>query len=124
MLTRPTRNILLLIAVVLSVFLVDSNPLAAKLLAVLVLVWLLLLSLSRHFLLARFLGSRKRWREAIAHYERFESTARRLRLGSVSLPFFMSIYTYNGIALAKNNMAFCYMNCDGRHAFRRQGRLS
>jgi tetratricopeptide (TPR) repeat protein len=64
----------------------------------------------RHFFLARFLGSKKLWHEAIAHYETFESRAKKLNLGRLTLPLFLSVYTYDGVALAKNNMAFCYMN--------------
>ena len=111
-LTRPRRNLALLIILVLLPVLFDLRATAVAIpiaVAVVILVGLTLV-FGWHFFVGRSRCAKQDWRAAISHFETFEGTARRLTLGPISLPLFMSLYTFNGVALAKNNLAFCFMN--------------
>lgn len=109
-LTRPNRNIALFATLVLSPLIVDMSAYLIEILLAILVVCAFILIVGWQFFVARYLGKGKHWQAAIDHYKAFEARASKLRLGKVSLPVFMSIYTYSGVALAKNNMAFCYMN--------------
>ena len=108
--TRPRRNLALLVALVLLLFVIDVRAYAVEALTAILIVVGLVLVFGWHFFVARYLGAMKDWSAAINHYEAFEASARRLNFGPISLPLFMSLYTFNGVALAKNNLAFCFMN--------------
>jgi len=108
--TRPRRNLALLGALVLLPLVIDLRAYAVEAVAAFLIVVGLVLVFGWHFFVARYFGARRDWRAAIHHYEVFEASARRLNLGPISLPLFLSLYTFNGVALAKNNLAFCLMN--------------
>lgn len=109
-LTRPNRNIALIVALVLSPLIFDESAYSQALLVAIPVVGGMVVGLGWRFYVARYMEKKKRWEAAIDHYRAFEARARKLRIGRMHLPVFMSIYTYNGVALALNNMALCHMN--------------
>jgi tetratricopeptide (TPR) repeat protein len=108
--TRPKRNLALLIALVLLPFLFDLQAIAAEILVPAAVIVGLTLSVGWHFFVGRSCCAKQDWSAAISHFKTFEVRARRLRLGRISVPLFFSLYTFDGVALAKNNLAFCLMN--------------
>lgn len=110
MLTRPTRNIVLVLVVLALPFFVEERSFALPLFVVAAGLLVFVVAYGRDFFAARSFDRRRLWEEAIRRYEAFEARAAKLRLGRFEVPLFLSIYTYSGVALAKSNMAFCYMN--------------
>lgn len=108
--TRPTRNIVFWLVVLFVPPLIGLRALAAPISLACLGLLVFLIVYGRDFFIARSLDRRKRWQEAIERYKAFEARAARFSVGRFEIPVFLSIYTYSGVALAKNNMAFCYMN--------------
>jgi tetratricopeptide (TPR) repeat protein len=110
---RPQRNILLFVTTVVGYFLINdylSSMVKLTLGTALVIFGCLLAILCKDFLIARSKTKKHDWEGAIEHYNKFERSLEYYQQHGINLPIFMSIYTYNGIALTNNNRAQCYMN--------------
>ena len=110
---RPQRNILLLVTTVFGYFLIDdhlSSNVKLSLGIALIVFGVLLAILCKDFLIARSRTKKHDWEGAIEHYNKFEMSIKSHQQRGINLPIFMSLYTFDGIALTNNNRAQCYMN--------------
>jgi len=69
-----------------------------------------LVSWSRDFMVGRFRTSRRQWRQAAERFEKFEQKLVSARWSAVLIPIYLSIYTFDGVAVARNNIAQSLMN--------------
>jgi tetratricopeptide (TPR) repeat protein len=110
---RPQRNLMALLiigaALILSIYFM---PPLVQFSVVLLLVAILtfLIVISKDFLIARVKGAQLDWTGAIKYYDKFERQLKEYRRRRMTFPFFMSIYTCEGLALTYNNRGQCYMN--------------
>ena len=65
---------------------------------------------ARDFLIGRYRNSRRDWRKAIESYRRFEKKLLANRWSSLLVPIYLSIYTFDGVAIARNNIAQAFIN--------------
>ena len=110
---RPQRNILLLVITVLGYFAVNdhlSSTVKLSLGIALIVFGVLIAILCKDFLIARSRTKKQDWEGAIEHYNKFERSIKSHQQRGINLPIFMSLYTFDGIALTNNNRAQCYMN--------------
>ncbi len=77
-----------------------------------VVIALALVIWGRHFMIGRYRAQRREWARAIESYQRFEKMMLTTRHGGLLLPLFLGIYTLDGIALTRNNIAQALMNLD------------
>jgi tetratricopeptide (TPR) repeat protein len=105
---RPQRNLLIILSA-LAVFwlmLLRLPPMITLWLAVAMLVFGFgLLLYARDFLVGRYRTGKQEWRQAIDSYARFEKKLASSRMSVILLPIYLSIYTFDGVAIARNNMA-------------------
>ena len=59
---------------------------------------------ARDFLVGRFRMRRRDWRKAIESFAKFEKKLGETGLGFVLMPIYLSIYSVDGIAIARNNI--------------------
>jgi tetratricopeptide (TPR) repeat protein len=104
---RPQRNlfaILSALAVLWLVLLRVPGLAALWLLVALCVFWLGLSLYARDLFIGRFRARRRQWREAIESYAKFEKQLGETGLGSVLIPIYLSIYSFDGVAIARNNI--------------------
>lgn len=107
---RPQRNLLIILSAlaVLWLVLLRLPPPAALWFGVAAIVFGFGLMLyARDFLIGRYRTGRRDWRNAIDSYSRFEKKLRGSRSSVVLLPIYLSIYSFDGVAIARNNIAQC-----------------
>lgn len=110
---RPQRNLLMILSsaaviwVVLSLF-----PLAVGLWVAVALIalGLVLTAWGRDFMIGRYRSRRREWDKAIESYQRFEKMLLTSRFGELFVPLYLGIYTFDGVAIARNNIAQALMN--------------
>jgi tetratricopeptide (TPR) repeat protein len=111
--TRPQRNFLLILSPVAILWpFVRTVPWSAGrwlALAVLLLA-LVLLVLGRDFLIGRYRMRKRQWHSAIDRFRRFERKLENATLGALLVPLYLSLYTFDGIAVTRNNIALALMN--------------
>jgi tetratricopeptide (TPR) repeat protein len=66
----------------------------------------------RDFFVARRLSRRQRWREAATSFERFEKKLLASYWPRLTLPLYLGIYTFDGVAIARNNIGQNLMNLE------------
>jgi tetratricopeptide (TPR) repeat protein len=64
----------------------------------------------RDYVLARRHARRREWTRAVERYERFEQKLHRTPWPRATVILYLSIYTFDGIAVARNNIGHCWMN--------------
>ena len=105
---RPQRYFFIIMTVMVGVYLLLTRlpPLAAMvLLSVLVIFGLVLVVWGRDLLIARRHSKRRQWSQAIARYERFEKKLLATRWSRLTVALYPSIYSLDGVAIARNNIA-------------------
>jgi tetratricopeptide (TPR) repeat protein len=110
---RPQRNLLIVLSAlaVLWLVLLRLPPLISLWLAVAAVVFGFgLLVYARDFLVGRYRTGKREWRRAFESYASFEKKLLESRLSVVLLPIYMSIYSFDGVAIARNNMGQSLMN--------------
>lgn len=73
---------------------------------------LLLIAWGRDFFIGRYRTSRRDWRKAIENYRRFEKKLLANRWSSLLAPIYLGIYTFDGVAIARNNIGQAFINLD------------
>lgn len=110
---RPQRNLLIVLSALAVLWLVLFRlpPLLALWLAVAVVVFGCgLLLYSRDLLAGRYRAGKGEWRKAIERYSRFEQKLLASRLSIVLLPLYLNVYSFDGVAIMRNNIALGHIN--------------
>jgi hypothetical protein len=71
-----------------------------------------LATFARDHLLGRWEFRRRNWRKALARFETFEKKVLETRLGFVLIPLYTSIYSFDGVAIARNDIAQCLIKLE------------
>jgi len=64
----------------------------------------------RDFFIGRRLARRREWANAIERYQRFEQKLLKASWRRVTVVLYLSIYTFDGVAVARNDIAQAFMN--------------
>ena len=113
MMTRPQRNLLLILSPVAVRWLVlRSVPWSVGRWVGLafLLAGIALVLIGRDFLIGRYRMRCTDWRRAIDRFRRFERRLESPAWSTLLLPVYCSLYSLDGIAVARNNIAVCLMN--------------
>jgi len=104
---RPQRNLFVILSALAVLWLVLLRVpwLATLWLLVALFVFALGLAIyARDFLVGRFRMRRRDWRKAIESFTKFEKKLGETGLGFVLTPIYLSIYSFDGVAIARNNI--------------------
>lgn len=110
---RPQRNLLIILSALAVAWLgVRELPLtlalgfagAVFLLGLALMVW------GRDFLIGRYRTRRREWQLALERYRRFEQKLLSHRWSSLLTPLYLSIYSFDGVAIGRNNIAHSLMH--------------
>ena len=115
MMKRPQRYLLAILSAlaVLWIVLIRLPPLISLWLIVAMVVFGFgLATFARDYLVGRWNVHRRDWRKALVRFEAFEKKVLETRLGFVLIPIYTSIYSFDGVAIARNNMAECLIKLD------------
>lgn len=105
---RPQRNLTIIMSVLVAVYLLLTRlPLRAAfaLLGVMLLFLLGAAFFGRDLLIARWHSRRKKFDKALQRYERFERALKRSSWNAWAIVLFPNIYSFDGIAVARNHVA-------------------
>jgi tetratricopeptide (TPR) repeat protein len=115
MMKRPQRYLLAILSAlaVLWIVLIRVPPLISLWLVVAAVVFGFGLAVfARDYLVGRWNFRRRDWRRSLARFEAFEKKLLETRLGFVLIPLYTSIYSFDGVAIARNNIAQCLIKLD------------
>ena len=110
---RPQRNLLIILSACAVLWLVLMRMPGFMSLWVFVAVFVFLIGLvswSRDFVIGRYRMSRREWRRAAESYEAFEKKLAGARWSAVLIPIYLTMYTFDGVAIARNNIGQCLLN--------------
>jgi tetratricopeptide (TPR) repeat protein len=105
---RPQRNLLIILsalAVTWMVLMRVPSFIAIWIIVALFVFGIGLLHWARDFIAGRYRTGKRDWRGAAESYERFEKKLLTSRWSIVLVPLYLSIYTFDGVAIARNNIA-------------------
>ena len=110
---RPQRNLFIIMSVMMALYLIATRlPFA-------IVTWLLAASLlviaalgiwGRDFFLGGRCTRQRKWQEAAKRYQRFESKLLAAPWGKLAIVLYFGIYTFDGVALARNHVAQSLIN--------------
>lgn len=110
---RPQRYLFIIMTVLVAVYLLLTRlpPAAAlALLGVLALYVLAVAIWGRDLFFARRAAKRRDWEKAQARYEKLEKKLQRARWHRLTVVLYPSIYSFDGVAIMRNNIAQMLMN--------------
>jgi tetratricopeptide (TPR) repeat protein len=110
---RTQRNLLIILSVIAaSWILLRQLPLITALwtLGAVVAIGLILVLLARDFFIGRYRARQRDWQKALERYQRFEQKLLTRRWSGLLAPLYFGIYTFDGVALARNNIGQALMN--------------
>jgi tetratricopeptide (TPR) repeat protein len=110
---RTQRNLLIILSVIAATWiLLRQLPLVVALwtLGAIMLIALILILLARDFFIGRYRARKREWQKALDRYQRFEHKLLTKRWTAVLTPLYFGIYTFDGVALARNNIGQALMN--------------
>ena len=110
---RTQRNLLIILSVITaSWILLRQLPLVTALwtLGAVVVIGLILAILGRDFFIGRYRARKRDWQKALERYQRFEQKLLTRWHSALLAPLFFGIYTFDGVALARNNIGQALMN--------------
>jgi tetratricopeptide (TPR) repeat protein len=110
---RTQRNLSIVItAIALAYLILIRLPAVVALGAasVLVAIGILLAILGRDFMRGRYRASRRQWQQALTHYRRFEKKLLKSRISPVFAPLYLSVYSFDGVAIVRNNIGQVLVN--------------
>ena len=61
-------------------------------------------------MVGRYYSSRRDWAKALVRYQRFEKRLLKSRWRPLLVPLYLSIYTFDGVAVVRNNIGQTLMN--------------
>jgi tetratricopeptide (TPR) repeat protein len=110
---RPQRNLFIIMSVMMAVYLIGTRlPFA-------IVTWLLVASLlvgaalciwGRDFFVGRQCTRQRKWQEAAKRYQRFETKLLAAPWRKLAIVLYFGIYTFDGVALARNHVAQSLIN--------------
>jgi hypothetical protein len=112
---RTQRNLFVIMTVMVVMYLLLTRlppPIALGLLCALIVVALGLWLLSLDYFIGRRHEKRRRWRQALARYEKFERKLVTARWRQVSVLLYFGIYTFDALAIVRNRLAECFIGLD------------
>jgi tetratricopeptide (TPR) repeat protein len=112
---RPQRYLFIIMTVLVAVYLLLTRlpPAAALALLVLLVLYVLVLVVwGRDLFFARRHAKRREWAKAQERFERFEKKLLRARWHRLAVVLYPSIYSLDGVAIARNNIAQVLINAD------------
>jgi tetratricopeptide (TPR) repeat protein len=112
---RTQRNLFIIMTVMVVIYLPLARlppPIALGMAVALLCIALLLTLWAHDFFIARHHAKRRRWRRAIERYEKFEKKLLAARWRRITVLLYFGIYTFDGIAIVRNNIAQSLMNLD------------
>jgi tetratricopeptide (TPR) repeat protein len=110
---RPQRNLFIIMSVMMMAYLLGTRLpgevtlyLGAAVLAVaaVMVIW------GRDFLVGRYRTRQRRWQEAAERYQKFEAKLLAVPLGKLAVVLYLSLYSFDGVAICRNNIAQSLMN--------------
>jgi tetratricopeptide (TPR) repeat protein len=110
---RTQRNLLIILSVIAaSWILLRQLPLFTALytLGAVLLVALVLTILGRDFFIGRYRARKRDWPKALERYQRFEKKLLTKRWSVILTPLYFGVYSFDGVAIARNNIAQALMN--------------
>jgi tetratricopeptide (TPR) repeat protein len=105
---RPQRNLFIIMSVMVMAYLLATRLPGVVVLylgAVCLAAALVLLIWARDFCVGRYRSRQRRWREAAERYQKFEAKLLSVRWGQLAIVLFMSLYSFDGVAICRNNIA-------------------
>lgn len=112
---RTQRNLFIIMSVMMVMYLLITRlppPIALGVAGSLLGATLALILLSADFFMARRLLKRQRWRDAADRFGKFEKKLVSARWRRATVLVYLSIYTFDGIAIVRNEIAQSLMNLD------------
>jgi tetratricopeptide (TPR) repeat protein len=112
---RTQRNLLVILSIIAaSWILLRQLPLITALwtLGAVVLIGVILIVLARDFFIGRYRARKRDWHKALERYQRFERKLLTRRWTTLLAPLYFGIYTFDGVALVRNNIGQSLMNLD------------
>lgn len=112
---RTQRNLFIIMSVMMVIYLLITRlppPIALGVAGGMVGVALLLALAAYDFFIARRSCQRRRYREAAERFEKFEKKLLDARWRRATILVYPSIYTFDSIAITRNEIAQCLMNLD------------
>jgi len=112
---RTQRNLFIIMSVMMVIYLLIVRlppPIALGVAAAIVCVCLLLAIFAYDYFIARTHIRRRRWREAAERFETFEKKLLAASWRRATVLVFLSIYTFDAIAIVRNEIAQALMNID------------
>lgn len=111
---RPPRNLLIILTALAVAWLVlrmllpliEALWAAAGLLA----IGLILIVWGRDLVIGRYRMRRRDWRRALERFQRFEKRLLGNPLNALLMPLYVGIYSFDGVAIARNNIGICLLN--------------
>jgi tetratricopeptide (TPR) repeat protein len=110
---RPHRNLLIILsalAVTWMVLMRMPSFIAIWIAVALFVFGLGLLHWARDFMIGRYRTGRRDWLGAAESFERFEKKLLTARWSIALVPLYLSIYTFDGVAIARNNIGQSLMS--------------
>jgi tetratricopeptide (TPR) repeat protein len=110
---RPQRNLFIIMSLMVMVYLLGTRLPGSVVLYLGIIglaVVVLLLLWSRDFLIGRYRTRQRRWQEAAERYQKFEARLLNVRWTGLAAVLFLSLYTFDGVAICRNNIAHSLMN--------------
>ena len=124
---RPQKNLFLLLSIIAVIWiLLRELPLLVTLAftALLLLVGVALLTVGRDFIVGRYYARKCDWQRAIERFSRFEQRLLTRRINALLIPLYLDIYSFDGVAIARNNIAHGHMKLGDLNEAVRWSRLA
>ena len=112
---RTQRNFFIIMTVMVVFYLLLTRlppPVAFGILGASIVVALVLLLWSLDYFIGRRHEKRRRWRKAIARYEKFEMKLVKGRWRQATVLLYFGIYTFDALAIVRNRLAECWIGLD------------
>ena len=120
---RTQRNLFIIMTVMVGIYLVLVRlppRITLWIAGALVAFGLALVVWGRDFFVARRLTKQRRWSEAVQRYEKFEKKLLAAPWPQLTVVLYLSFYTFDGVAVTRNNIAQCLMNAGDLDGAERQ----
>ena len=112
---RTQRNFFIIMSVMMVIYLLITRlpaPIALGVAGAILVVVLLLAAFAYDFFIARRLRRRQRWRDAAERYEKFEKRLVSTPWLGATVLVYLTIYTFDAIAIVRNEIAQSLLNLD------------
>ena len=110
---RPQRNLFIIMSLMVMIYLLATRLPGIVVLylgAIVLALTLVFMLWSRDFLIGRYRSRQRRWQEAAERYQKFEAKLLEVRWTQWVAVLFLSLYTFDGVAICRNNIAQSLMN--------------